>query len=397
MAGRSTQEFSSCALSPLYPSYYKEFQVRNWTHVDIVITDNFGNQELVYASKEFIEREAQVQIESRFNNGSRLEHTKQGDREVPIPSKRTTISFDEIRQHPVKLDEYNLIISTYDQSDVAKDMVRNDRFNPRLLETRIDNELTDPRFVFQVIDPYNQFDALFVNVFGTTVILRAGYYGDIIPTSDSKLAQALKATLVCYLRYPTDYYDSVQDLQTVFEVELDPMNFGSPIRLPSGDVICIASNIDQLKKALAAKNSVTSAKVDLTGKMISKDLYDAAQKAAETEIERVKNESKVKLDTTIVEKDSEIAKLKAKVEAVTREKEAAEVRADRWQNINAADSKVKESEVKLSELHEKYRKEAYDANRKDIDNMWTVVKIGAGVITTLLSFGITMLVKSNKK
>lgn len=395
--GYRTQEFPSGPLSSLYRSYYKEFQIKNLTHVRIVITDAFGNQEPMDPDTTVQEREAQVQVEWRFNNGPRTETTKYGTREIQLPTKRISIPFIDLLSHPIRLTEHHLIISTDEQSDVAKEMVRNDLYNPRLFETRVDNELTDPRFVFQVRDPGNQLDVLFVNVFGATVILRAGAFGEIIPTCySSQTEQVPKPTLVCYLRYPTDYCDAAKSSSTIFEVDLD--NLDEPIRLPSGDVMCVATSIDDLKKVLAKKagGTYTTVTGPLATKMVSKDLYEATLASHKSEIDRLKSEAKTKLETIVIEKDNEIAKLTADRDKERRDKEAAEKRASEWESIHQANSKVRADQQDFETKREKTRKEAQEAYNKEVDRMYAMLKIGGTITAAVLSFALTTLLKTKK-
>ena len=49
--GYTTHEFTSAGLTNLYPSLYREFQVVNWSHVDVVVTELDGAQTTMMRSE----------------------------------------------------------------------------------------------------------------------------------------------------------------------------------------------------------------------------------------------------------------------------------------------------------------------------------------------------------
>ena len=247
--GIKTQESTSLHLSSTYNAYYKEFQIRNWTSVGIVVTEFSGEQFWLPPSQDVRESEASVEIERRVHNGMRAQQTQFGMKDVPIKCTKTTISFDTIRSKPLKLNEFGIIISTFDHANVAKAMLHESLMNPIVYETRVDAELVDPRLVFQVIDPSNKWSELYVNVFGQTLIVRAGHFNHDLPfeqTDTEQIGRLEDGILVCYLRYPHQYYNGAEPVTTVFEISLENVEKGEPILLPSGDIVCVAPTVEGL-------------------------------------------------------------------------------------------------------------------------------------------------------
>lgn len=403
--GYTTHEFTSAGLTNLYPSLYREFQVVNWSHVDVVVTELDGAQTTMMRSECPVrESDSCVVIESIKFHGLRLQKDSSlpanSQRSLPLPGKRFNIPFESFRMHPVRIEEFNCIISTVEQSMIAKNMACEISYGPLLYENRTDMELTDPRFVFQVIDPNNQLDALFVNVFGQTITLRAGRYGKLIPgtTSDSNILE--QARLICYLRYPTAYFGTVKEKQIVFDIPLNDLYKREPYCLPSGDVICIAEDISSLEEVMAKKSSSYRGVVvqnNVLEKMIPKDVYEAAEENFKKDCERIKIEAKQRYDTLATQKASEIAKLQFQLQQVTQERDRAEAKVKQWEAINDVRTHVDENQQKVNLAAEKVRKEANDNAKDDIEFMKTAIKLGGTIVSGVMSFAITLLVQNAKK
>lgn len=379
----TSERITSLALSANYPAFYYEFQVRNWSHVDIVVTDFKGEQHLVAANADLRESEACVEVECRSCSDRRSELTEYGLRDVAIPGTRTIIPFDHIRNSPYRDTDHNVIISTVDQAVIAKQMISEHDLNPMVYETRADEEILDPRFVLQVVDPCNQWDVIYVNMFGQTAIVRAGHWAKELGTEEQPDADKPidKGKLICYLRYPFDYYSDSRPLSTIFEVSLDDIEKNEPIRLPNGDVICVAATESGLQQALAKKASGNNGRAisnQLSERMVSKDLYNAAQKAHEDEIKRLQEESKAKLETLKVSKDNEISKLKFDLNKSEQERDTFKMK---YEQLNS-----------LVDIHSKAVKDSAEAKNKRMSVFVEAIKVIGGIAVPV----ILALAKSKK-
>jgi hypothetical protein len=67
-----------------------------------------------------------------------------------------------------------------------------------------------------------------------------------------------------------------------------------------------------------------------------------------------------------------------------------------WEKLNEASTTFTESKLKVDAAQERVRREVNDAARHDIDNMWATLKVGSTIVTSVLSFAITLLIKSKK-
>ena len=398
--GVITQDTQALPLSTMYSSFYREFQVRNWTHVNIVVTEMTGEQHYL-PPVNTREREAYVEIEARSTTGMRSRQTAFATEDIPIPGKKVTVPFDLIRNAPYKYN--NLIISTVDHAAWAKSMVSESIINPLTYETRVDMDITDPRLVFQVIDPSNQWSELYVNVFGQTIIVRAGHYAEDLPfpraEGDTKPATDEDGTLICYLRYPHEYYFGANPITTVFEVSLESVTHGQPIKLPSGDVICVSPTLEGLQLLLQMKASGDTGRSPtrcLSDKMVPKEVFEAAKANFEAEANRLKEAHKVEIETLKTNHANAISKLNARIEALTREKESLETQNRRWEDIHKTRAKVEASDAEVRAAEARARKEAAEAAKKDIDNVWLALKIAGMVATSVASFCITMYTKKKR-
>lgn len=401
----STQEFTSSGLSPLHPAYYKEFQIINWSNEDIVITEANGNQIVMQKTVDPVPDNALcVVIEYRTVNGMRIDNNARTSYNnamvIPLKALRYNVPFLDIKQAPVKVEEFNIIISTVEQSMMAKNMMCDSNFGQFLVETSVDARMCDPRFVFQVIDPNNEWDALFVNAFGQTVIVRAGRYSKITNSNMPGTPSIDHGRLICYLRYPTDMYRNCKTRQIVFDITLDQIHSREPFRLPSGDYICVAENMEALQEVLSKKSSYCSGLSPGNGviseKMISKDVFDAAELNHKTEINNLKEQCQQQLKALRTTKDTKIAELESELSAVKRENEANKVKIAQWEKINEANAEAEKSRQEIEQSQVKTRREAADAVKRDIDNMWTVLKISATAVASITSFAVTLLLKSKK-
>ena len=402
--GYKTQEFNSSGLSPLHPAFYKEFQIVNWTCEDIVITDANGDQQYREKSIEPVAENAQcVVIEYRSCNGMRIDNNARTSYTEAVPmqlkAQRITVPYLDIKQAPVKIEEFNLILSTVEQSVIAKNMMCEYNFGSALVETPVDSQMTDPRFVFQVIDPNNEWDALLVNVFGQTVVLRSGRFSRLTGSNAPGVPTLDHGRLICYLRYPTDMYDGCQPRQVVFDISLAELYKKEPFRLLSGDYVCVATNMDDLKEVLSKKASCSggiSSAESLSDKMVPKEVYDAAVKAHKEEIERLKQVHQQKIETLTAANNASVARLKHELAETEIERDALKTQVEQWKKLNEANTTFAENKAAVELAQEKARKEASEAARKDLDNMWTTIKIGGTIVASVLSFTITVLLKTKK-
>lgn len=402
--GYTTQEFTSAGLTALHPSLYKEFQIINWTSVDIVVTSADGEQTTLIKSNQGLPEESQcVVIEFRSCNGLRIDPNSLrpgGDaKQLSLKAKRINIPFTDFKSAPIKIEEFQLYISTVEGALVAKKMMCDNNYGVMLHETPVDAKTIDPRFVFQVIDPNNQWDVLLVNILGQTVVVRSGRFARLTNVMSPGVVLPEQGKLICYLRYPTDMYSGCNTRQVVFDIELGELYKEEPYRLPSGDYVCVAENTEAMQRVLEKKAKYASGGIStgsISDKMVPKDVYEAAEANFNAEIARVKEDSRARIESLTISKNNEIAKLNADLENVKRERDALQAQVKQWEKLNEASTTFAENKLKVDAAQERVKKDASDAARHDIDNMWTMLKIGSSVVTGVLSFAITLLIKSKK-
>jgi hypothetical protein len=130
--------------------------------------------------------------------------------------------------------------------------------------------------------------------------------------------------------------------------------------------------------------------------MVPKEVYETAEANFKAETERIKEDSRRKLESLTVSKNSEIATLKAELQEAKRERDAYASQVKQWEKLNEASTTFTESKLKVDAAQERVRREVNDAARHDIDNMWATLKVGSTIVTSVLSFAITLLIKSKK-
>ena len=400
--GLTTQDISVCALNNAYPALYRESQIRNWTHVDIVVTFRDGSQERITTNNpNYRESDASVEIERLKFNGQRAKETKFGIEAVPIPGTRTRIPYDLIRTAPYRVPEFDIIISTVDHSYTAAQMISESNYNPVVYETSVDEEITDPRLVFQVVDPANRWSELYVSIFGQTIILRAGHWAQQCPLVGTESNDLLdKGKLCCYLRYPHQYAAFLQPTATVFEVSLENVLREEPVVVPGGDVICIAASMESLGKVLAKKRSgLTSFVPQVTAlpNMISKDLYDDAQKRFNEEIERLKAIHRQEMENLKLDHSTEVLKLQAAV--ARKDQEIVELKSQNiyWKSFYNAGSEVGVLKEKVLQEQLKAVKLREDIRAVRDKEFWDNMKVIGTLVTSVASAAVAIATIQNKK
>jgi len=403
--GITTQEFTSAGLTAMYPSHYREMQILNFTCEDIVITEYSGEQFIREKSTQTADESAQsVVIEVRCGDGMRIDKDSpiqmRESKQLQLKAKRLNIPLMDFRQAPVRIDECNCIISTLDQAVIAKKMMCDYNFGMYIQETPVDTLLTDPRFVFQVIDPNDEWDMLLVNVFGQTVVLRSGRFNKLTGSSNFRFGLPETGRLICYLRYPTGAFSGSKQRQVVFDIELKDLHKKEPFYLSSGDCICVAEDMESLAEVLKKKmDGVNGARAtgNLSDKMIPKEVYETEVENHKAEIERLKTLHRNQLEAANATKNAEISKLKQDLVDAQHKVEAAEAMAKSWEQTNTVRTSYEEQRFKVEAAAERARKEATEAARNDIDQMWAILKIGGVVLSGVMSFALTMLVKTGGK
>ena len=395
---QSSSKFTSAGLSSVYDSYYRETQIKNWTPVEITITTSSGEQFRRPPCKEIRDFEACVELEERWVNGKREQLTEFGTKQMPIEAERVVIPLSSIRNHPYKVPKYNVIISTADQECIAREMLNESNYNPILHETRVDDSIMDPRLVFQVMDPGNRWDVLFVNVFGQTIALRAGHWNQMLPVEDLGEESKTNATgsLICYLRYPDEYCQGARPLSTVFEISLDTIDEEEPLLLPDGQTICVAATREALQRVLAKKATGFAGRLAanmVSSKMVPKELHETMIKEYEGKLKAQRDELQTKMDSVITLKNNEVAKLKTQLAEAEIKVTALESQVARWEQINKAESVIGANKLTEIEALAKARQAQLDASRKEIDNMWNVLKVSGGIVATVLTFAVTLMAK----
>ena len=396
--GITTQEISVCALNNAYPAIYREFQMRNWTHVDIVVTFRDGSQErLPTENPGYRESDASVEIEKLKFNGLRVKETRIGSEAIPIPGTRTRIPYELFRTAPYRVPEFDVIISTVDHSYTAAQMLSESNYNPVIYETSVDEEITDPRFVFQVIDPANRWNELYLSIFGQTIILRAGHWANPCPLMGTESNDLFdKGKLCCYLRYPHQYALGIQPTATVFEVSLENVLKEEPIVVPGGDVICIAPSMESLGRVLAKKRTGQTSivpQVTALPNMISKDLYDDAQRRFNEEIERLKATHRQEVDNLKLEHETELLRLRSSIAQKDQTILELKGQSTYWKSFFNAGSelgvmreKVLQEQIKAIKAQEEIRAakdKAFWDNMKVVGTLVTSVASAAVAIATI--------------
>ena len=401
--GITTQEFTSSGLTAMYPSHYKEFQIINWTCEDIVITEHSGEQFVQPKSTMPAHEDHQcVLLECRYGDGMRIDTASTGaagsSRQLPLKAKRTSIPIAEFKQHPIRIEEYDVIISTVEQAVIAKNMMCDCNYGLQLQETAVDAIMTDPRLVFQVIDPNNQWDMLLVNVFGQTIVLRSGRFSRFTSSVGKNTNIPETGRLICYLRYPTDMYTGSLPRQVVFDIPLTDLHKKEPYLLPSGDYVCVAEDMDALNEVMYKKSTCTEgiATGNLSDKMMPKEVHVAEIEDVKSEIERIKALHRNQIETLTANKNAEISKLKQDLVDAQHRAESAEAASRTWEHSSQARFTYEEQRAKSEAAVEKARIEAIEAAQANMDQMWTTMKIGGAALAGVLTFAITMLLKSKK-
>ena len=403
--GYTVEDSQSAALTNIYPALYREMQVINWCSIDVVVTERDGSQSLLPRCPNPVnDGFACVRIEMRKHNGMRIDMNQSvpnsSTAALQLPTKRTSIYFRDFNNAPIRVEEFGIILSTVEQATIAKDMVCGEKYPSMIYETRVDANMIDPRIVLQVIDPNNQWDCLYVNVLGTTVVLRSGRYNQIIPSAIPTTTPNPHESgkLIGYLRYPTEYYVGCQTKQFVFEISLDELYKKEPYRLSSGDYICIAENMYDLQEVMNKKaNQCGGIHANCASdKMVPKEMYEAAEKNHQLEIDQLNETHKNVLNSATTKLKSDLEDTKAKLQTALREKDAAEAKCKQWEAMHEAATSFDTQQSKADAEREKVRKEQYENSRRDIENMWTMMKIGGTVLAAVSSFAITMLIKSKK-
>jgi len=400
--GLTTQDISACALSNAYPALYREFQLRNFTHVDVVVTFKDGSQERVPTeNSQYRESEASVEIAQLKFNGLRAKETRFGREAVPIPGTQTRIPYELIRTAPYRVREFDIIISTVDHSYAAAQMLSESNYNPVIYETSVDEEITDPRLCFQVVDPANRWNELYVSVFGQTIILRAGHWASSCPLVGTESNDLLdKGKLCCYLRYPHQYCACAQPTTTVFEVSLENVLREEPVVVPGGDVICVAASMESLARVIAKKQSCrTSVVPQVTSlpNMISKDLYDDAEKRFKSEIERLKAQHKQEIDNLNLDFETKTVKLQAEIAKKDQEIADLKTMVASWKANGTVVADTNALREKVMQEQYKTAKAASEAKQAADKVFWDNLKMAGTAVAAVASAVVAAIAVQNTK
>lgn len=389
-------EGGSTALSSTYPACYRETQIHNWTPVDIVITYRNGRQEFLPRWPKTATK-SQVEITTRSVTGMRTKTEKNKIVDVPIPAKKITIDYQDFVLYPVKVEELDILISTKDHSLLAKNIINESGYSPECNESFSDYETTDPRFIFEVKDPFNRWDCLYVNVFGQTITLRCGHENQLIADLDEATVASMSSEckLSCYLRYPSNYMQMDETVVSVFTLNLSNLDREEPYILPSGEVICIASSTDALQRVIAKKHSGVP-EVKIEG-MISKEVHERAVEQLRAQLEAEKQNSEQALRQVKTAHAAALADMKFKLDDSKRKIDIQAKELEYWNSLHESSVERYAREDKLSSAREKMREEAAENSRKDTESVYTALKIGGTIAAGVLSFAITLLLKTASK
>lgn len=393
--GYTTRELESGPLSSLYPSCYTETQWLNWCPIDVVITDKTGRQDTLPRWPKSIPGNPHVSIVRRHCNGPRATVTRSGSQDIAIPAKEYTVNYEEFSSYPLRMDELGVIISTKEMALVARDMVRESGYRYNVEETYADYATLDPRIVFEVKDPFNRWEYLFVNVFGQTIQLRCGHRAQMIPDLDnSTLAQYnAECTLSCYLRYPSNYIQDTRETVPVFTINLSDLDKGEPYYLPTGDAVCVASSEEGLRDVLARKHVGSASPNFAALGMVSKDVHEQLVKQLTAKVEQERSIAADQLRAQRAKHDAEVAANKSEIDRVKRENEILSKQVEYFNTIQRSMVDRAEREEKFALQREKARSEQIDASQKSLDRTYSMLKIGGAVAAAVLSFAITAYTK----
>lgn len=398
--GYLTREFSSLPLQGRYPGYYEELQIVNYTCVDVVITRSDGSQETIPKWKHPTSIRNVVQFVTRNFTGVRQEVTNLGVKDNPIPAKEYTVDLANFTLYPTRVPELNLIVSTVEMSLTAKDIATADAYSPLNSEYLSDFEMRDPRLVFEVKDPYNRWECLYLSVMGQSITLRCGHMNQAIVDLDGgRIPEGERPILSCYLRYPTDSVDTCGRTIPVFEVDLGDIDKEEPYVLPTGDTICIAESIEALQRVLSKKHcgvNASASAVRING-MISKEVHDQIVNNLKSQIDEVTKLADEKRKASEIKHATTVAELNAKIVSEKTRADNLQNQVNQWSSLHDATVERFKREDALSAQREKMRSETVNNALKENDKVWDTVKIGASVIATLTSFAVTLIVKANKK
>ena len=400
--GPTTQEISVCSLNNSYSALYREFQIRNWTPVDLVVTFRDGTQEkLVTENTAYRESHAGVEIERLKFNGKRAKETQFGTEAIQIPGTRTRIPFELIKTAPYRVLEFDIIISTVDHSYTAAQMLSESNYNPVIYETSVDEEITDPRLCFQVIDPANRWSELYLSIFGQTIILRAGHWAQPCPLEGTASDDLLdKGKLCCYLRYPYQYAAGLQPTATVFEVSLANVLNEDPVVVPGGDVICVAPSMESLARVLAKKRSGQINQVPQVAalpNMISKDLYDDAQRRFKEEIDRINASHKQEIENIKLDFETKALKYQAEIANKDRVINDLKIQVDTWKSSRVCSAETETVREKILQEQYKTIKAREEARQASDKVFWDNVKMIGTVVATVTSAAVAAAAFSKKK
>ena len=396
--GYTTRESDSLPLTKLYPSFYNETQVNNWTPVDLVITDLTGKQTVVPKWPSSIMSAAPyAELSIRECTGYRVSTDNKTNiqKDIPIPTKTYTVPYEDFVLYPVQIKEAGIIISTTEHSLIAKNMVTETTYCPAQSEYVSDFELTDPRFVYEVRDTCNRWDMLYLNVMGQTIKVKCSH-GNKIPDIDNIRVQNDfgECTLKCYLRYPSNSQMGERETVPVFTINLKDLDLEEPYIVPSGDIICVASSEEALQRVIAKKNDHTHGRPQIQG-MMSLEVHEQTVKNLEKQLEDTKKDCQLKIQSVSTRKDAEIIELRTKVASRDREIESLKSQNEQWKSLHAAQLDRVTHEDKLLSQLAKSRDEEYDRLVKRSDHTMDTIKvIGAAVVAVA---GLGMAIYKTKK
>lgn len=397
--GFQTREFSSLPLQSRHAGYYEEMQITNFTCIDIVITRADGSQTIIPKWKYTTSIQNNVQIVVRETNGVRQEVTTLGVKEIPVQAKEYVVDLSRFTMAPVKVPELNIIISTVEFSLAAKDLATASSYSPHQSEYLSDFEMCDPRLVFEVKDPYNRWECLYLSVMGQAITLRCGHMNQAIVDLDGGvIPDGTHPILNCYLRYPSDSVDSCGQTTPVFELDLMDIDKEEPYLLPSGDTICIASSIEALQRVLSKKRcgGIASPSAVRINGMISKDVHDQIVSNLKSQMETTASQAKEEIKAANIRHSTVVAELNAKLVEEKQKVSNLEKQVSNWNALHEATVERSKREDALSAQREKTRSESVNNALKENEKVWDTIKIGASIIATLSSFAVTMIIKAKK-
>ncbi len=396
--GYSVKEAVSDKLTNTYPAYYQEMQVQNWTSQPILVTDRFGNREIIAQClpNQIHANGGYVVCEWRATNGNRLKPGVACNLDKVIPGGRAEISFNEIKRGPVYVKEVDVVLSAVEMEMLAIHPNQQVQFIDKLIDPLDASEIVNnkPTFTITANDPNFTYEELFVYVFGRVISVKVKHVTPI----DSPFRKVEPSEVAGVFIYFRQGLDDCGDIPT--HVSFENVDNGVPCEAVDGTNLYIATSEEKLRDIIKDRHDWKydeMRKTLSTTHIISKDVYEKAMKMADEKYDNLKKKHDDEKRALEEERRLSEQKLKNTIEDERQKRVAAETREQEWKDIHNARCEQSENESKTKEQTEKARKEAYLADQERIKRDALTLKIIGTAAVAVISFGLTVWTRTSKK